>query len=49
MERLDELCRVIIQVGGYRFVWIGYAENDAQKTVTPVAHAGFEDGFLANP
>jgi len=46
MELLDELCRVIIQVGGYRFVWIGYAENDAQKTVTPVAHAGFEDGFL---
>ena len=46
MDLLDEICRVIIEVGGYRFAWIGYAENDAQKTVTPVAHAGFEDGFL---
>ncbi len=46
MELLDEICRIIIQVGGYRFAWIGYAEHDADKTVTPVAFDGFEDGFL---
>jgi PAS domain S-box-containing protein len=27
-------------------VWIGYAENDEDKTVRPVAHAGFEEGYL---
>jgi diguanylate cyclase (GGDEF)-like protein/PAS domain S-box-containing protein len=46
MDLLDEICRVIIRVGGYRFAWIGYAEHDARKSVTPVASAGFDDGFL---
>jgi hypothetical protein len=26
--------------------WIGYAENDADKTVRPMASAGFETGYL---
>jgi diguanylate cyclase (GGDEF)-like protein/PAS domain S-box-containing protein len=47
IELLEELCRIIIEVGGYRFVWIGYAENDETKTVTPVAQAGFDGGALS--
>ncbi|MBI4990059.1 MAG: EAL domain-containing protein [Rhodocyclales bacterium] len=47
IELLDGICRVIIEVGGYRFAWIGYAENDEKKTVTPVAFAGNDDGALA--
>jgi PAS domain S-box-containing protein len=27
-------------------VWIGFAENDDGKSVTPVASSGFEDGYL---
>ncbi|MBE7423530.1 MAG: EAL domain-containing protein [Zoogloeaceae bacterium] len=46
IELLDEICRVIIRVGDYRFAWIGYAEQDARKSVAPVASAGFDDGFL---
>jgi diguanylate cyclase (GGDEF)-like protein/PAS domain S-box-containing protein len=46
IELLDEICNIIIHVGGYRFAWIGYPENDDKKTVTPVAFDGFEDGFL---
>ncbi len=45
-ELLDEMCRVIIEDGGYRFAWIGYVEDDADKYVRPVAHAGFEQGYL---
>ena len=48
VDLLDAICRVIIEVGGYRFAWIGYAENDAQKTVTPVAWSGHDSGFLDN-
>ncbi len=48
VELLDEICRIIIQVGDYRFAWIGYAENDKAKTVTPVACDGLNDGFLEN-
>ena len=43
---LQEICRIIIDLGGYPLVWIGYAEQDAERTVRPVAQAGFEEGYL---
>ena len=43
---LQELCRVIVEVAGYRLCWVGYAERDEAKTVRPVAHAGYEEGYL---
>jgi PAS domain S-box-containing protein len=43
---LNEVCRIAVDVGGYRMAWIGFAEQDAAKTVRPVAHAGFESGFV---
>ncbi len=43
---LGELCRVIVEVAGYRLCWVGYAEHDEAKSVRPVAHAGYEDGYL---
>ena len=48
VELLDAICRVVIEVGGYRCAWIGYAENDEHRTVTPVASAGYDNGFLDN-
>ena len=45
-ELLDEVCRIIVNDCGHAMVWIGYAENDAAKTVRPVASAGAEDGYL---
>ena len=44
---LAEVCRVAVEVGGYRMAWVGYAADDAEKTIRPVAHAGHEMGFLA--
>jgi PAS domain S-box-containing protein len=43
---LDEICRIIVELGGYPSVWIGFAEADERKTVRPVAQRGFEEGFL---
>jgi PAS domain S-box-containing protein len=43
---LNEMCRVITEIGGYRLAWIGYAEQDDMKRVRPMAHAGFEKGYL---
>ncbi|MBI4962949.1 MAG: GAF domain-containing protein [Desulfomonile tiedjei] len=43
---LDAACRVIVQAGGYRMAWAGFAVDDRAKTVQPVAHAGFENGYL---
>ncbi len=46
LELLQEICRIIVEVGGYRMAWVGYAEHDTGRTVTPVARHGFEDGYL---
>jgi len=43
---LQQVCSIVTEDCGYAMVWIGYAENDDEKTVRPVAHAGFEDGYL---
>ncbi|MEW6219845.1 MAG: GAF domain-containing protein [Thermodesulfobacteriota bacterium] len=43
---LQDVCRVIVEDCGYSMVWIGFAEDDPDKTVRPVAHAGLEDGYL---
>ena len=40
------MCRVIVEQGGYHFAWIGLVEHDAAKSVRAVAHAGFEAGYL---
>jgi PAS domain S-box-containing protein len=43
---LNQICRSALEVGGYRMAWVGFAEQDKKKTVRPVAHAGFEAGYL---
>ncbi len=43
---LDEICNIIVNVGGYRLAWVGFAENDPNKSVRPAAQAGYEAGYL---
>ena len=45
-EYLAEVCKIITVDCGHAMVWIGFAEEDEGKTVRPVAHAGFEEGYL---
>lgn len=45
-EMVQKICDEIVKVTGYMLVWVGYAENDAEKTVKHIGVAGFEDGFL---
>lgn len=46
----QEVCRILVEVGGYRMCWVGLAESDADGSVQPVAMAGHEEGYLAgNP
>jgi PAS domain S-box-containing protein len=47
-ELLKEICDVIVRIGGYRMAGIAFAEQDEQKSVRPVAYAGFNSGYLAN-
>ncbi|MFU8818424.1 MAG: HD domain-containing phosphohydrolase [Desulfurivibrio sp.] len=43
---LDEVCRILVETGGYQMAWVGYAEADEARPVSAVAHAGREEGFL---
>ncbi|MFP4428712.1 MAG: EAL domain-containing protein [Desulfovermiculus sp.] len=43
---LEQVCRIAVNTGGYRFAWIGYAEEDEKKRVRPMAAAGQDEGYL---
>ena len=43
---LREICRIVVEDCGHAMVWVGYAEHDAEQSLRPVAHAGFDDGYL---
>jgi len=43
---LQEICRVIVEEAGYNLAWVGRAERDAAKSVTPMAHAGVEQDYI---
>jgi PAS domain S-box-containing protein len=45
-QYLQEVCQIIVEDCGHAMVWIGYAENDREKTARPIASAGFEQGYL---
>lgn len=37
---------IIVAEGGYRFCWVGFVEQDWEKTIRPVVQAGFSVGYL---
>lgn len=43
---LQEICRLIVDEGGYLMAWVGNAEQDADKTVRPLAEYGFKNNYL---
>jgi len=45
-ELLDGMCRLIVEYGGYCMAWVGYAQNDAQKSIKPLASAGHATEYL---
>ena len=47
-ELLSEICRVVVESGGYRMAWIGSAEQDAGKTIRPLVSWGSDDSYLGD-
>jgi signal transduction histidine kinase/sensor domain CHASE-containing protein len=43
---LQDLCRIAVETAGYRMAWVGRAEHDESRTVTPITFAGPGEGFL---
>jgi PAS domain S-box-containing protein len=44
---LRELCRIIVDDGGYRLCWVGYALDDKARTVKPMAQHGIAAEAMA--
>jgi len=43
---LEQICQLVVDQGGYQMAWVGYAQDDAEKTVRPVAQAGSGADYL---
>ncbi len=44
---LLEICRLAVNIGGYQMAWVGYAAEDVGRSITPMAWAGQELGYLS--
>ncbi|MGK5092140.1 PAS domain S-box protein [Deltaproteobacteria bacterium TL4] len=38
-QLLQQLCKIIVEEGGYRFAWVGYPEEGNGENVHPVGHS----------
>src|SRR5580692_131165 len=45
-ELFQSVCQILVEVGGRRLAWVGHCEDDADKTVRPVAMAGYDLDYL---
>ncbi len=48
MELLHKVCNIIVETGGYRMTWVGYPEQDREKSISVVAEAGFVGDYIKN-
>ena len=47
-ELFQSVCQILVAVGGLRLAWVGRCEDDLEKTVRPVAMAGYGLDYLDN-
>ena len=45
-QLLEAICRLAVDIGGYRMAWVGYARHDDEKRIEPQASAGYVAGYL---
>ena len=45
---LQDVCRYLVELGGYRMAWIGIAQRGAGKFILPVADAGDDFEYLSS-
>jgi PAS domain S-box-containing protein len=48
MQLMQNICRTIVEIGGYRVAWVGNAEHDEERAVRPIAQWGDSQGYLKN-
>jgi len=46
-QLLNDICRIVVEVGGYLFAWVGYVQHDEERSVWPVARYGPDNGYIS--
>jgi len=46
-QLLNDICRIMVEVGGYMFAWVGYVQHDDERSVWPVARFGNDNSYIA--
>ncbi len=46
---LQDVCRIVVEKGGYRLAWVGFPDEGPERRIVPRAWAGSEEGFLTDP
>ncbi|MBU2454825.1 MAG: PAS domain S-box protein, partial [Proteobacteria bacterium] len=46
VQLIQELCSILVTDGGYRLAWVGYAMDNAEKTVKQIASCGVNDNYV---
>ena len=47
-QLLADVCRLIVNTGGYRMAWVGVPDEGPDKPIRPLAHSGQMDEYLLN-
>jgi signal transduction histidine kinase len=45
---LSEVCRIVVEVGGFRQAWVGFGLDDEAQSILPVAQWGYDEGYVEN-
>lgn len=48
IQLMQNICRIIVEVGGYRVAWVGMAQKDEEKSIFPIVEWGDTQGYLKN-
>src|SRR6185503_9581182 len=47
-QLMRDMCRIVVDSGGYRTAWVGLVRHDESRTIEPVASAGVDvDNFAS--
>ncbi len=47
-DLLQDICRIIVEEGGYSMAWVGLAADDKKKSIKVLAKSGNYDGYFEN-
>ncbi len=45
---LEEVCRIVVEVGGFVQAWVGFDQGDEEQSIVPVAYWGYDPKYLEN-